>query len=368
MKKIATSIIITLLTSIVTTTAQTQGICSMGEVAISELPLDLRNEKQLVVIDKWGDTIVTQRTYDGKVIFPILKSKSNTFYIVKSDKTADTAVCGAHYPERLDDIAWENNLAAYRAYGPALQWSGERAFGYDVWTKREPRPIVKERYFNHLHKNISYHTDHGNGMDVYAVGASLGCGTAALYIDSTIIYPYCWSEYRILDNGPWRFTVELRYTPTEINGESVTEVRTITLDYGTYLNKTAIRFEGLKEKREIVAGIVIHSSNPNGYYFDKQGVITVEDSTQSRGNGAIYVGLIKSEGFENCHFEPYKRGGEIAGHILGTGAIAPNEEYIYYWGAGWSKNGITKEMWHKYITDEYHRTIGNKRIRIKTKQ
>lgn len=367
MKKIATTIVITLLASIATT-AQIHGIYSMGEVAISELPLELRNKKQLIAIDKWGDTIVTQSTYDGKVIFPILKSKSNSFIIASSDKVADTAVCGAHYPERLDDIAWENNLAAYRAYGPALQRSGERAFGYDVWTKREPRPIVKERYFNHLHKNISYHTDHGNGMDVYAVGASLGCGTAALYIDSTIVYPYCWSEYKILDNGPWRFTVELRYNPTEVNEQSVTEVRTITLDYGTYLNKTIVRFEELEENRKIAAGIVVHSSNPDGYYFDKQGIITVEDSTQSQGNGAIYVGLVKSEGFENCHFEPYKRDGEIAGHILGINTIAPNKEYIYYWGAGWSKNGITKEMWHKYMKDEYNRTIKNKKIRIKTIQ
>ena len=46
----------------------------------------------------------------------------------------DVVACGRQYPERLDDVAWENDRAAYRAYGPALQEKGERAFGYDIWT------------------------------------------------------------------------------------------------------------------------------------------------------------------------------------------------------------------------------------------
>lgn len=60
---------------------------------------------------------------------------------------------------------------------------------------------------------ISYHIDHGNGMDCYSVGATLGGGTAALMVDSCIIYPYCYKEYDILDNGPLRFTVRLTYPP-----------------------------------------------------------------------------------------------------------------------------------------------------------
>ena len=47
----------------------------------------------------------------------------------------DVVACGRQYPERLDDVAWENDRAAYRAYGPALQEKGARAFGYDIWTK-----------------------------------------------------------------------------------------------------------------------------------------------------------------------------------------------------------------------------------------
>ena len=56
-----------------------------------------------------------------------------------------------------------------------------------------------------MSRAISYHIDHGNGMDCYAVGPTLGGGTAALMPDSAIVYPYCYKDYEILDNGPLRF-------------------------------------------------------------------------------------------------------------------------------------------------------------------
>ena len=31
--------------------------------------------------------------------------------------------------------------------------------------------------------------------------------------DSMLIYPRCYKEYEILDNGPLRFTVRLKYAP-----------------------------------------------------------------------------------------------------------------------------------------------------------
>lgn len=365
-KKITHTLLLIILT-IGIANGQIKGTTSMVEVAREALPQHLQGEDKLIAINRMGDTIAVQITFDNKVIFPILNEKGHSFYIEKGYRKFDTLVCGAHYPERLDDIAWENNLTAYRTYGPALQKSGERAFGYDVWTKRKPSPIVKERYYNHLHNNISYHIDHGNGMDVYAVGASLGCGTAALLIGSEILYPYCWSEYRILDNGPWRFTVELKYVPFELEGAMVQEVRTISLDYGTYLNKTSVRFTGLQSTQKIAAGAVVHNSNPESYTFDTKGIIMVEDSTQSSGNGAIYVGIVRPEGFQNCHYKSYNRQGDIAGHILGEASIAPGEEFVYYWGASWSKNNISYKMWHNYLQEQISqkRKIRNVKINFK---
>lgn len=189
-----------------------------------------------------------------------------------------------------------NDRAAYRAYGPALQEKGERAFGYDIWTKNVPEPVVEDRYDGDLNQGISYHIDHGNGMDCYAVGPTLGGGTAALFPDSTIVYPYCYKDCEVLDNGPLRFTTKLVYNPLVVKRDSnVIETRIISLDKGSQLNKTVVSFDNLQETTPVVTGIVLHKQNPTGYSFDANaGYIAYADSTENaaNNNGVIYIGAV----------------------------------------------------------------------------
>ena len=58
--------------------------------------------------------------------------------------------------------------------------SRRAAFGYDIWTKCVPHKVLDRRYYDDKVNKISFHVDHGEGMDVYAVGPTLGGGTAAL--------------------------------------------------------------------------------------------------------------------------------------------------------------------------------------------
>ena len=105
-------------------------------------------------------------------------------------------------------------------------------------------------------------------MDCYAVGPTLGGGTAALFPDSTIVYPYCYKDCEILDNGPLRFTAKLVYNPLVVKGDSsVIETRIISLDKGSQLNKTVVSFDNLQEITPVVTGIVLHKQNPMGYRF-----------------------------------------------------------------------------------------------------
>lgn len=52
-----------------------------------------------------------------------------------------TIACGKQYPERVDDIAWENDRIAFRTYGPALQATGEKAYGCDIWVNVYPNRL-----------------------------------------------------------------------------------------------------------------------------------------------------------------------------------------------------------------------------------
>ena len=111
--------------------------------------LALKANERFVVLDVENGQVPYQVTHDSLLIFPVsVASKGNAEYTVTKgipDSIA-TISCGKYYPERLDDIAWENDKAAYRAYGPALQANGERAFGYDVFTKSVSEPVVEYRY------------------------------------------------------------------------------------------------------------------------------------------------------------------------------------------------------------------------------
>lgn len=213
----------------------------MVEVSAEEVfrKLNLPDTAQLVVYDDKAQEVPYQLTYDDKLIFPAsVAAQATVGYTIQEGEPmlVNTVVYGRQYPERADDVAWENDRAAYRAYGPALQRSGEKAYGYDVFTKNTEELVVEDRYrmeldsaswaaihalqqagkkaeADSLRQTISYHVDHGNGMDCYAVGPTLGGGTSALMPDGKLIYPYCYNECEVLDNGPLRFTVKLVYNP-----------------------------------------------------------------------------------------------------------------------------------------------------------
>lgn len=293
----------------------------MVEVPMSDVTakLQLADTAQIVVLNEDGQQVPYQVTYDEKVVFPAtVKANGTATYTIQSGtpEPYNVIACGRYYPERLDDVAWENDLGGYRAYGPALQKRGERGFGYDLFTKyNTTEPILESLYAEELDKEkrakiaelkktdpkaaaelqnaISYHIDHGYGMDCYAVGPTLGCGTAALMAGDTIIYPYCYRTQEILDNGPLRFTVKLEFNPLTVRGDSnVVEMRVITLDAGSYLNKTVVLYTNLKEAMPVTTGIVLREPDGVVTADAANGYITYVDPTTDRsgGNGKIFIG------------------------------------------------------------------------------
>lgn len=312
------------------------------------------DDSAFILRDTDGKEIPYQLTYDGKLIFPLaIKANSSATVTVKAGTPApaDTVACGAFYPERKDDLAWENDRAAYRAYGPALQASGENAYGYDIWTKSVSTPVVKRRYIEAFTIDKNFHEDHGDGMDAYTVGPTLGGGTAAL-IDSlgNIVYPWCFSGYEILDNGPLRFTARLTY--------DTGETRLISLDAGEYLNRTEVCFSGVPHST-IAPGIVIHRQNPEGYELSPDnGYMAYADLTDNadNGNGVIYIGVVAPQADSMVNVALDTPQGDALGHILAKSAYHPGDCYVYYWGSGWSKGSMPDwQSWKQYLADFHTR-------------
>ena len=267
---------------------------------------------------------------------------------------------------------------AFRVYGPDVQRRGQKAYGYDVFTKNIPELVMEDRYAlilnqdtwntirtlrkegqtalaDSIENSISYHVDHGTGMDCYQVGATLGAGTAALMDDHSLVYPYCYEDFEILDNGPLRFTMKLKFTPLVVKNDSnVVETRVIQLDKGSFLNKTTVSYENLNEKRLIATGLVIHEPFADRYQFNVQeGYMAYADPTQNvnNNNGIVYVGAVFPKNIQDIKVQRFAEAQNGAlGHVLGIDEYLPGDDFVYYWGAGWSKAGIaTDAEWVEYL-------------------
>lgn len=333
----------------------------MVEISMEEIveKLQLADTAQIVILNEAGEQVPYQITYDDRVIFPAsVKANGQVTYSVRAGvpEIVVVSACGKQYPGFNDDVAWENDRIAFRTFGPALQAKGEKAYGYDIWVKNVEEPVLETHYANDSDPEVP---------DCYQAGPTLGGGTSALYIDDTIIYPYCYNTHEILDNGPLRFTVRLTYNPFTIKGDSdIVETRIVSLDKGSQLNKTVVSYTHIDEALPIVTGIVLHEPGGGKYIADAaRGYIGyAHPGDQNNNNGTIYVGAVFPAGVKETKLllfsENEAKERSAYGHILAVSAYQPDSEYLYYWGGGWSKYGFESlEAWTKYL-DEFAKKVG----------
>ncbi len=310
-----------------------------------------------IVKNKRGQQIGSQITHDGYLLIDAsVRPHGSATYYVSIGKPYQQKVyaTGALYKIRKDDIAWENDRCAYRVYGPALQKTGERSFGTDIWVKNTPDTVVYERYIKDMIGNrknddeteilTSFHLDHGNGLDPYRVGATLGLGAPSLMVGKNQVLPYCYKDYRILDNGPLRFTVELTYNPSAVGDmKNVVEHRIISLDKGSNFNKMTVWYDGLTTPTDFATGFPIHEEDTETKTFAKD-YVSYADPTDNVevNNSQVFVGVLFPEGIDHTYYQLFdKKHDGATGHALGLKRGLKNlEKYSYYFGAAWSKYDV----------------------------
>ncbi len=349
---------------------------------VAEINLDslrkvmkLKSSESFIIKNPYGQQVTYQITYDGKVLLFVSVRPHTTAYFTAQQGIPAPMTYSVHgnlYPIRKDDIAWENDKGAYRVYGPALARTGEKSYGIDIWVKNTPSFILDSRYLMDAAGNVqedslrkkrlnqkadsvdlatSFHLDHGNGMDVYAVGPTLGCGTPALLSeDGKIIYPYCYQTYRILDNGPLRFTVLLNFPP---NADGVVEHRIISLDKGTHFNRITVWYDHLQRPLSFVSGVVLHT--PKGLLkkgvniaIDKEDV-SYADPTQDpeQCGSSIYVAVLFPHGVDRTFISNDGK------HALGIIKDYAGKRYSYLFGSAWSDYDIkTFSEWQLAVKEK----------------
>ncbi|MFR9594045.1 MAG: DUF4861 family protein, partial [Rikenellaceae bacterium] len=327
------------------------------ELATLKSSMGVMSDETFVVYSASGKEIPSQITYDGKLIFQVsVAPMSKSTYKIKVGTPAEyeSKVYGRQFPERLDDFAWENDRIAYRVYGPASQVLDQKLYGYDVWTKSVTRMVLEERYkmdldpvwrakiaevaktdqakADEMLRSVSFHVDHGTGMDAYNVGPTLGAGTLALMESGKILYPYCYKDYEILEMGPLRLTVKLTYNPLKVaDRDDVVETRTLVVDAGTQFVKTKVSYSNIRKSTKVVAGIVMAGAKgKQAKVSKKEGFAAYADVDRLEEQGTIFVGTIFSAPARSAGIMPFVKddptyaGTGMTGHVSLIGEYIPN--------------------------------------------
>lgn len=323
------------------------------------------------MLDSYRQQVPCQLTHDGQLLIEaaVCPHGEACYVVEKGEPEAFQSSVDAYFCQwRADDFTWENDHCAYRAYGPALQRSGERAYGFDVWLKSTRELDVRRRYREHLEAmkerdelirqgkrreaaiafdRKSYHIDHGRGLDCYSVGASLGCGTPAIMLGDSIVMPWAFQDYQVLDNGPLRLTFKLTYPEVLIEGQRVREHRLISLDKGSLFNRITVWYDGLKRPTTLCSGVVAHDDDASSLTLASD-FVAYSDPTDApkRHNFQIYVATVYPEGHCKTRFikDKWHAKQGIKGNAVGMKRnVKAGKRWTYWFGASWCK-GATPDQ------------------------
>lgn len=290
-------------------------------------------------LEKLGSTQV-----QNVLIQVSVAAKSSLDLIVTKEKAVvyDSKVYARYVPERFDDFAWENDLVAFRIYGKALEGRKDDAQGMDYWAKRTSNLIINKWY-----KENDYHKDHGEGLDYYAVGQTLGAGYLALFFGDKIHYTKHYRGYQVLDNGPLRTTFKLTYEAQDFDGNTVSMDKTISLDAGQQFNKVVVDLNNANTRETpVVVGLAKRGESNPEYEFDQSDRTLAywEPDVQNSGRTGTALVLPKSK----IQFIP----NEPTQFLIKT-TIKNGKPLVYYTGAAWNKAGkiTSADDWEDFVED-----------------
>ncbi len=271
-----------------------------------------------------------------------IDSKSKITLSVSKEPSGDfeARTFARYVPERFDDFAWENDVVAFRMYGKALEGKSDDAQGIDVWSKRTPQLVINKWY-----KTEDYHKDHGDGLDYYSVGQSLGAGDIGLYFNNELQFTKHYRRFKVLDNGPLRSTFRLEFDPEIVNEQHISFSKVISLDVGSNFNKITLDFENKdKSTTPIAIGIVKRQEENPLLTLEKKPTSLTYWEPEINDSGKTGVAVIIPE-------KGVKYNNERPEQALMITEVKNSDDFIYYNGAAWNKAGkITNENdWNKAV-------------------
>jgi len=309
------------------------------------------------LVDQDGNGVVDALIFQASVP-PLSEKKYELIKVKNTSISPDTLVAAfsRFVPERIDDYAWENDRVAFRTYGPEAERlakeklpGGTLSSGIDCWLKKVSYPVIN-KWYKLGEEGISYHTDHGEGLDNYHVGSSRGCGGIGIRKGDNLYVSDNFTAYKTMETGPLRTVFELEYAPWKAGKMMVKEKKRISLDLGSNLSKIEVQFAP-PYPEEIVAGLAIPGKEGKG------GVVSVDEKTgwfsfwSEHYDSELGIGIVVDPKYVSGYTE-YRVPKVEKSHVFVHLRLI-NGKVIYYTGFGWKKNSrfSTRKVWEEYLRE-----------------
>jgi hypothetical protein len=331
------------------------------EISIAELPAHWSSKMDKIgIYDPAEDAFLISQLIDvdqdgemDQLIFqPTMAASSEKTFHLKEQLSKPEIVdyCFSRIvPTRIDDYTWENDRVAFRTYGPSAQVLVEEgkkggiiSSGIDCWLKKVNYPVIDKWYKASEEEGMSYHEDHGEGLDNYHVGISRGAGGLAIKGENDQYFvSKNFTAHKTLSTGPLRTLFQLDYADWEGPQGMITEHKTISLDYGNNLMKIEVSIQGTDE---LSAGISLQENN--GDIIDKNNLLIFKqdhfDTTLSN------VILSPQKHFKSQHiFNPQIKD---QNHVFLDLKVL-NQSLVYYVGFYWSESNqfADHQAWEAHL-------------------
>lgn len=303
------------------------------------------------LVDTDADSIA-----DELIFLASLKAGETKTFVIestanKADVKSELSTYSRFVPERTDDYAWENDLVAFRTYGPEAQRmaeAGEKAgtlsSGLDCWLKRVNYPVI-DKWYKKNAEGGSYHKDDGEGYDPYHVGISRGCGGIGVWKNDSLYVSRNFVAWKKIADGPVRNIFELTYAPWQADGISINETKRITIDLGNQLYKVEDMINASGSLPNVTIGITLHDAKGRTHADTVKGTFSYWEPID---DSEIGTGVVVDPSQIIGHSDYRTRKKDLSQLYIMT---KPENKVIYYTGFAWKKAGLiqSESEWNDYL-------------------
>lgn len=290
------------------------------------------------LIDESGVAVPFEAIGSDRIRFRATVGRGSTAGYTLTDGTptapAKTTYAAVKMPTNRADIAWENDLCAYRMYSSVLlKNEPSTAQGVDVWFKKRAVPVIDDMF-----GLSNYHNESVYGVDAYSVnGKRLGCGGTAVVENGHLVMHNPYDVCEITEENSLRSAFTLTYNNVQASNNTYKKTLHVETTAGALLNKGTVCLEGPAATIRLAVAIYQHTDMTHIVdgvaYTDVPGLVGWAEN-KSEGSITSAGARFFQGAYVPAQFNPSTE--VIDNHLCLVVDYEVGTELTFYFGGGWS--------------------------------